>query len=98
MNSDQSHIRTFHLTLHKPLLGLGPKPTVVVDGSAQPAQWGQRNWKVSGDGARTVTVFLFNRMWKYGEASFSVEPGEGQAFTYRPPLLPFGAGKTSRDK
>lgn len=98
MNAHEHQKRTFQLTLHKPFLGLGPKPTVVVDGSAEPAQWGHRNWKVPGAGSRKVTVFLFNRWWKYGQAEFTVEPGEGQAFSYRPPMLPFLAGKVRRER
>lgn len=98
VNLQQSHSSSFQLTLRKPFLGLGPKPTVVVDGSGQPTQWGQRTWKVSGDGALTVQIFMFNRMWKYGLATFSVEPGDGQTFSYLAPFLPFGAGKISRER
>ncbi|MGO2540629.1 MAG: hypothetical protein ACTH8J_05740, partial [Specibacter sp.] len=56
----------FELTLRKPWLGWFPKPTVVIDGTAQPTQWGTRNWKVAGD--VEVSIFLYNRLWKFGEA------------------------------
>ncbi|WP_062007725.1 hypothetical protein [Arthrobacter alpinus] len=83
----------FQLTLRKPWLGWFPKPTVVVNGVAQPAQWGTRNWKVPGEGAATVTIFLFNRMWKFGEVRFEAVPGTTEALLYSAPWLPFGPGK-----
>lgn len=85
--------RRFELTLHKPWLGWFPKPTVVVDGVAQPAQWGTRNWKVPGADAATVSIFLFNRMWKFGEVNFTVEPGASVPLVYSAPWLPFLPGK-----
>lgn len=84
--------RRFELTLRKPWLGWFPKPTVVVNGMAQPTQWGTRNWKVPGDGDVTVGIFLFNRMWKFGEAEFVVEPGNSGPFVYSAPWLPFLPG------
>lgn len=80
----------FELILRKPWLGFFPKPTVVIDGVAQPTQWGTRNWKVAGD--VEVTVFLYNRMWKFGEASFTVEQGSTRALVYSAPWLPFLPG------
>ncbi|MET4004412.1 MULTISPECIES: hypothetical protein [Arthrobacter] len=92
-----SHIpkatRRFEMTLSKPKLGWYPRPTVVVSGDAQPAQWGTRNWKVPEAQELTVTVFLFNRLWKYGEASFVLRPGADGPFYYRAPWLPFGQGR-----
>lgn len=83
----------FQLTLRKPWLGVFPKPTVVVNGVAQPTQWGTRNWKVPGEDAASVTIFLFNRMWKFGEVKFVVEPGTSPSLVYSAPWLPFLQGK-----
>lgn len=85
--------RRFELTLHKPWLGWFPKPTVVVDGVAQPTQWGTRNWKVPGAETVTVSIFLFNRIWKFGEADFTVEAGSAGSWRYSAPWLPFLPGK-----
>lgn len=87
--------RRFEMTLSKPKLGWYPKPTVVVNGDAQPTQWGTRNWKVPGAGETTVTVFLYNRMWKFGEASFVVGTDDAGPFRYRAPWLPFLPGRIS---
>lgn len=81
----------FELTLRKPWLGWFPKPTVVIDGTAQPTQWGTRNWKVAGD--VEVSIFLYNRLWKFGEAGFSVAEGELASLVYTAPWLPFLPGK-----
>jgi hypothetical protein len=88
-----STARRFELTLRRPWLGWFPKPTVVVDGVGQPGQWGTRNWKVPGGDAVAVDIFLFNRLWKFGEATFTVEPGDETALVYSAPWLPFLPGK-----
>ncbi|PYI67915.1 hypothetical protein CVV68_08630 [Arthrobacter livingstonensis] len=88
-----STTRRFELTLRKPWLGWFPRPTVVVNGVGQPAQWGTRNWKVPGDDTATVNIFLFNRWWKYGEVNFSVEPGALAPLVYSAPWLPFLPGR-----
>lgn len=105
MNESPATTGRFELTLHEPRLRWHPKPTVVVDGVAQPAQWGTRSWKVPGTGTVTVRIFLFNRAWTFGEAEFTVEPvdpaaaagsgaaGAVPAFAYRAPLLPWGRGR-----
>lgn len=85
--------RRFELTLHKPLLGWFPKPTVVVNGQAQPTQWGTRNWKIPEGIPANVNIFLYNRMWKFGGVEFTVNAGDGQQFLYRAPWLPLGPGK-----
>ncbi|PYI40209.1 hypothetical protein CVS30_01445 [Arthrobacter psychrolactophilus] len=88
-----STTRRFELTLHKPWFGWFPKPTVVVDGVAQPSQWGTRNWKVPGTEPVTVSIFLFNRLWKFGEADFTVAAGGSGSWRYSAPWLPFLPGK-----
>jgi len=93
VNSATNDIRRFQLTLRKPRLGWFPKPTVVVNGMAQPTQWGTRNWKVSGTDAAEVSIFLFNRLWKFGEVRFTVAPGTQTPLIYSAPRLPVGPGK-----
>lgn len=93
MNSAANEIRRFELTLRKPRLGWFPKPTVVVNGMAQPTQWGTRNWKVPGAEATEVSIFLFNRLWKFGEVRFTVQPGAQTPLIYSAPWLPLGPGK-----
>jgi hypothetical protein len=82
--------RRLELRLERPRLGLLPKPTVVVGGRGQPAQWGVGTWAVD-DGA-VIGVFLFNRLWRFGAAEVTVGPGTG-ALIYRAPMFPFGRGR-----
>jgi hypothetical protein len=81
------------LVLVSPLLSvnLGVRPTVVVAGRGQPAQWGSGTWQLP-EGDRSVGVYLFNRAWRYGSATLSVPPGATQV-VYRAPRLPFGSGR-----
>ncbi|MBG6240046.1 hypothetical protein IWX78_003037 [Mycetocola sp. CAN_C7] len=81
------------LTLHKPRIGWYPKPTVVFNGRGQPAQWGTGTWQVSSVGTTDVTVFLFNRLWKFGYARITLEPGHPTTLRYSAPWLPFGPGR-----
>ncbi|MET1052569.1 MAG: hypothetical protein ABWX65_08020 [Mycetocola sp.] len=81
------------LTLHKSRIGWFPKPTVVFNGRGHPAQWGTGTWQVSSVEATEVTVFLFNRLWKYGHAQITVEPGRAVPLRYSAPWLPFGPGR-----
>ena len=81
------------LTLHKPLLGWFPKPTVIFNGRGQPAQWGTGTWQVSSDGPTELTVFLFNRLWKFGQASVVIAPGDHMPLHYRAPVFFFGPGR-----
>lgn len=93
VNPATNEMLRFELTLHKRWPGWVPKPTVVINGEAQPTQWGTRNWKVPGTEPVSVTIFLFNRLWKFGEVQFTVVRDEGQRSTYVAPWLPFGPGK-----
>lgn len=81
------------LTLRKPRIGWFPKPTVVFNGRGQPAQWGTGTWQVSPDGPTEVTVFLFNRLWRFGTAEITIAAGSAAPFVYSAPLLPFGPGR-----
>jgi hypothetical protein len=81
------------LTLRKPWLGWFPKPTVVFDGRGQPAQWGTGTWRISADEPTTVTVFLFNRLWRFGTAEFVLGTDQPAALVYSAPWLPFLPGR-----
>ena len=72
-------------------LNLGVRPTVVVSGRGQPAQWGSGTWQLPA-GDRSVGVYLFNRVWRYGSATVRVPPGATRV-VYRAPRLPFGPGR-----
>ncbi|MET0853666.1 MAG: hypothetical protein ABWY30_03485, partial [Microterricola sp.] len=63
------------LTLRKPWFGAFLKPTVVFNGRGQPAQWGTGTWQVSADAPTEVTVFLFNRLWRFGTAEITIAAG-----------------------
>lgn len=76
------------LTLSKPPVGWYPKPTVVVDGRGQPAQWGTGTWQL--EPGSTLGVYLYNRVWRFGAAQIVVD---GRAVRYRAPFLPFLPGR-----
>lgn len=86
--------RRVTLELHRPALHLIPavRPTVVIGGLGQPAQWGAGTWLVPEDDAVEVTVFLFNRAWRFGEARAILHPGD-TGLTYRSPVIPIGPGR-----
>ena len=85
--------RRFELTLRKPRFGWVPKPTVVFDGRGNPAQWGAGTWMVATQGTTTVGVFLFNRLWRFGEAEITLDETGPSAVTYSAPWLPFLRGR-----
>ncbi|MGG7466178.1 hypothetical protein [Plantibacter sp. YIM 135347] len=87
--------RRLELTLRKPWLGWFPRPTIVFDGRGHPAQWGTGTWQIAADGATTIEVFLYNRLWRFGEASSTVPAGADAPtpLAYRAPWLPFGRGR-----
>lgn len=87
--------RRIELTLHKPWFALyfGVRPTLVVQGRGQPTQWGLGTWQVASDETVTLGVFLFNRLWHFGEAEFALRPEHAPALVYRAPALPFRPGR-----
>jgi hypothetical protein len=95
MNSDAQASRRIDLTLHKPWFALyaGIKPTLVIGGRGQPAQWGTGTWQVPADETVIVSVFLFNRLWRFGRAESALEPHHPPALVYRAPALPFLRGR-----
>ena len=88
-----SDSRRFELTLRKPWFGWMPKPTVVFDGRGNPAQWGTGTWMVATRGTTMVGVFLFNRLWRFGEAEIALDGTGPCAVTYSAPWLPFLRGR-----
>lgn len=95
VNPDESAVRRIELTLRKPWFAIyaGVRPTIVIGGRGQPAQWGVGTWQVPADETVLVGVFLFNRMWRFGEAEFALAPGDRPALVYRAPVLPFLRGR-----
>lgn len=91
--------RRIELTMHKPWFALyaGVRPTLVMQGRGQPTQWGLGTWQVPSDETVTVGVVLFNRMWRFGQAEFTLDPAHAPALTYRAPVLPFLRGRIYRD-
>lgn len=91
--------RRIELTLHRPWFALYAmvKPTVVVAGRGHPAQWGLGTWQVPSDETVVVGVFLFNRLWRFGEAEFALEPDRPPSLVYRAPSLPFLRGRIRLD-
>lgn len=88
-------IRRIELTLRKPRLTLyaGIKPTLVIEGRGQPVQWGLGTWQVATDRTVLIGVFLFNRVWRFGRAEWSLEPDHAPSLEYRAPVLPFLRGR-----
>jgi hypothetical protein len=95
MSAPHAASRRIELTLHRPWFALyaGIKPTLVIDGRGQPTQWGLGTWQVPADRTVTLGVFLFNRLWRFGQAEFTLEPDDPPAVVYRAPALPFTAGR-----
>ena len=81
------------LTLRKPRIGWFPKPTVVIGDRGHPAQWGSGTWQLTPGEPTTIGVYLFNRLWRFGAASVTVEPDAIGPLIYRAPWLPFLPGR-----
>lgn len=95
MSPDEGAVRRIELTLRRPWFALyaGIRPTIVIGGRGQPAQWGIGTWQVPTDETVVVGVFLFNRLWRFGEAEFALEPHHPPALVYRAPAIPFLRGR-----
>lgn len=87
--------RRIELTMHKPWFALyfGVRPTLVIAGRGQPTQWGLGTWQVPAGESVTLSVFLFNRMWRFGEAEIALHSDQEPALEYRAPALPFLRGR-----
>jgi len=81
--------------MHKPRFALYAriKPTLVIEGRGQPIQWGLGTWQLPADRPVTLSVFLFNRMWRFGQAGVTLDPSDPPSLVYRAPLLPFLPGR-----
>ncbi|MFC4139710.1 MULTISPECIES: hypothetical protein [unclassified Microbacterium] len=90
-----SDTRRIELNLHRPRFALyaGIRPTLVIGGRGQPSQWGVGTWQVSAARPERLEVFLFNRMWRFGQAEITLSPADAGELVYRAPVLPFGRGE-----
>jgi hypothetical protein len=97
MTADGPSTRRIQLTLRKPWFALYARvrPTLVIAGRGQPVQWGISTWQVPADETVSISVFVFNRMWRFGQAQFELEPQHPPALVYRAPALPFLRGRLS---
>lgn len=95
MTADDEATRRIELLLRKPRLALyaGVRPTLVIGGRGQPTQWGLGTWQVPADRSVSIGVYLFNRVWRFGAAEFTLEPEDAAALEYRAPILPFLPGR-----
>ena len=71
---------------------LGLRPSVVIDGRTEPAQWGVGTWLVAADRPVALTVFMFAAGIRFGAASYTVSPDDARV-EYRAPVLPFLRGR-----
>ncbi|MDN3494644.1 hypothetical protein QL996_01775 [Planococcus sp. APC 4015] len=87
--------RRIEITLHKPWFALyaGIRLTLVIAGRGQPAQWGLGTWQVPADETAELGVFLFTRLWRFGQAEFALAPGDPPTLRYRAPAVPFLRGR-----
>lgn len=94
-----SGTRRIELNLRKPWFALyaGIRPTLVIEGRGQPTQWGLGTWQVSSEHDVVLGVFLFNRMWRFGQAEITLAPHDEGTVTYRAPALPFLRGRLLRN-
>ena len=95
MSDDERATRRVELTLHKPWFALyaGIRPTLVINGRGQPVQWGIGTWLLPAEEPVPIGVFLFNRMWRFGQAECTLETDHAAALSYRAPVLPFTRGR-----
>jgi hypothetical protein len=95
LDADAPTTRRIEISLHKPWFALYGfiRPTLVVGGRAQPVQWGIGTWQVPTDEAVPIGVFLFNRLWRFGQAEHVLEPEHAPRIEYRAPVLPFLRGR-----
>ncbi|MCR2812143.1 hypothetical protein [Microbacterium sp. zg.Y1084] len=87
--------RRLEITIQRPKLALyaGLRPTLVIDGRGQPTQWGVGTWQVPPGAHAVIAVYLFNRLWRFGQAEATVAADALTPLVYRAPVLPFGRGR-----
>ncbi|MFK3676777.1 hypothetical protein ACI2IP_03565 [Microbacterium sp. NPDC090218] len=88
-------VRRIELTMRRPRFALyaGIRPTLVIGERGQPTQWGRGTWQVPADRTVTIGVFLFNRVWRFGQAEVALDPTDDSAWEYLAPVLPFLRGR-----
>ena len=91
----ESSTRRVTIHLHRPVLApyFGLRPTIVIEGRAQPTQWGTGTWQVPADADAHVSVFLFRFGITSGRASAVLRPDDAPSLRYRAPWLPFLRGR-----
>lgn len=91
-------VRRLELTLKKPLLSVYGrlKPTVVIGGRGYPGQWGTGTWQIPADQPTLLSIYLFNRLWRFGQAEYRLAPDEPAALEYTPHALSRGRIRPTR--
>lgn len=88
--------RRVSIDLRGGALGLvGIRPTIVIEGRAQPTQWGVGTWQLPADRDTEVRVFLYRFGVTSGRASLTLKPTDAPALRYRAPWFPFLRGTLS---
>lgn len=86
--------RRVSIELRGGALGLvGIKPTIVISGRAQPAQWGVGTWQLPAEGDAEFSVFLYRFGVTWGRASATLRATDAPMLRYRAPVLPFARGR-----
>ncbi|MCR2827596.1 hypothetical protein [Microbacterium sp. zg.Y909] len=90
--------RRIEITFRRPAFALYARirPALVIGGRGQPTQWGVGTWQVPADEAAVIGVYLFNRLWRFGQAEVALAPGDAPSLVYLAPVLPFGRGRIER--
>ena len=87
----ESSTRRVTVDLHRPVLApyFGLRPTIVIEGRAQPTQWGVGTWQLPADRDSEVAVFLYRFGVTSGRASVTLRRTDAPSLVYRAPWLPF---------
>ena len=70
----------------------GVRPSVIVDGRTEPAQWGVGTWLVPADRPVEVAAFLYVGGIRFAQAAHALQLDEA-TLRYRAPWLPFLPGR-----
>ncbi len=71
----------------------GLKPTIVIEGRAQPTQWGVGTWQLPADRDTEIAVFLYQAGMTWGRATTTLRPDDAPALESRSPAI---AGMSGR--
>lgn len=91
----ESPTRRVTIDLRRPFLApyFGLRPTIVIEGRAQPTQWGVGTWQLPADRDTDVGVFLFRFGLRSGRATITLRPSDAPALRYRAPWLSLLPGR-----